>query len=287
MSKLLDQSVEVIKSNGLEIAFTILEVGALKLDEKDEPFYKLFEHFQSSKIYGFEIDKDVCNNLNSKAKSGIRYFPHALGEQSERRKLHITNHSMCSSLYKPNEAFLDLYQNLDVAKKKSEVEIDTISLDKFIEDNEVGSIDFIKIDVQGAELDIFKGAPKALKNTLKIVCEVGFVPLYEGQPLFGDVCNILERHNLMFNRFLGLAGRSLKPLILNNNPNFASQHMWSDAIYIKHVAMIPSLNNEELIKLALLAATYGSADLVHYCLANFDNNNQTNLATQWMRAILK
>ena len=287
MSKLLDRSIELIKSNGLEIKFIILEIGALKLDSKDEPFYKLVEHFQSSKIYGFEIDIDVCNDLNSRAKSGIRYFPHALGEKSERRKLHVTNHPMCSSLYKPNEAFLDLYQNLDVAKKKSESEIDTISLDKFVEDNEIGIVDFIKIDVQGAELDIFKGAPKTLMNTLKIVCEVGFVPLYEGQPLFGDVCNILERHNLMFNKFLGMAGRSLKPLILNNNPNFASQHMWSDAIYIKHVAMIPGLDNEKLIKLALLAAAYGSADLVHYCLANFDNRNQTNLATQWMGAVLK
>ena len=57
------------------------------------------------KIYGFELDKNVCDQLNSNARSGVKYFPHALGEQSESRKLNITNHPMCSSLYEPNEDF--------------------------------------------------------------------------------------------------------------------------------------------------------------------------------------
>ena len=287
MNKLLDQTVGVIHLLEFDLSFTILEIGALKLSENDEPFYKILDYFPSSKIYGFELDRNVCDQLNSNAGSGVKYFPHALGERSESRKLNITNHPMCSSLYEPNEEFLDLYQNLDVAKKKSEVTINTISLDQFIEDNGVTSVDFIKIDVQGAEGDIFKGAPKTLKNTLNIVCEVGFVPLYKEQPLFGDICTILSRHGFMFNKFLGMAGRSLKPIVLKNNPNFASQHMWSDAVFIKHVAMIPGLANDKILKLALLAATYSSADLVHYCLMTFDKKNETSLSDKWMRAMSK
>ena len=287
MSKLLEQTIGVIHLLKFDLSFTIFEIGALKLSEKDEPFYKILDYFPSSKIYGFELDRNVCDQLNSNAGSGVKYFPHALGERSESRKLNITNHPMCSSLYEPNEEFLDLYQNLDVAKKKSEVTINTISLDQFIEDNGVTSVDFIKIDVQGAEGDIFKGAPKTLKDTLKIVSEVGFVPLYKKQPLFGDICTILSRHDFMFNKFLGMAGRSLKPIVLKNNPNFASQHMWSDAVFIKHVAMIPELANDKILKLALLAATYSSADLVHYCLMTFDKKNETSLSDKWMRAMSK
>ena len=40
------------------------------------------------------------------------------------------------------------------------------------------TIDFIKIDVQGGELDVFKGGSKTLKNVLKIVCEVEFIQHY-------------------------------------------------------------------------------------------------------------
>ena len=68
-------------------------------------------------------------------------------------------------------------------------------------------------------MDIFKGASKTLKNVVKIVCEVEFISHYENQPLFGDVCSYLSEHNLMFNKFLGLSGRALKPIMLNNNPN--------------------------------------------------------------------
>ena len=95
MNKLLEQTAGVIHLLKTDLSFTIVEIGALKLSEKDEPFYKLLDHFPSSKIYGFELDKSVCDQLNSNAGSGVEYFPYALGERSERRKLNITNHPMC------------------------------------------------------------------------------------------------------------------------------------------------------------------------------------------------
>ena len=146
---------------------------------------------------------------------------------------------MCSSLYEPNEELISLYNNFEVAYLKSKSIIETISLDEFLNKNSIKSLDFIKIDVQGAALDVFKGGTKALKDVLKIVCEVEFIPIYKDQPLFGDVCKFLNDYDLMFNKFLGLAGRCLKPITLNNNPNIPSQHFWSDAIFIRHVQNIP------------------------------------------------
>ena len=79
-------------------------------------------------------------------------------------------------------------------------------------------------------------------------------------------------------KFLGFGGRALKPIVLQNNPNYASQYIWSDAVYIKHVLKIPELDNAELLKLAVLSAVYGSADLVHYCLSIFDKKNSSSLS---------
>ena len=62
-----------------------------------------------------------------------------------------------------------------------------------------------------------------------------FLPIYNEQPLFGDVCTFLSSKNIMFHKFLGLSGRSLKPVILKNNINFPTQHMWSDAVFIKNI----------------------------------------------------
>ena len=283
----LAKLVEIIKKNKLNCNFSIIEIGALQIDSKKEPFYELLEYFPSSRIYGFEIEKEVCDKMNLESLKQITYYPYALGKTNEKRKLYITQHPMCSSLYKPNEDLNKLYNNLEVTKLIKESEIETISLDFFAEKYEVIDIDFIKIDVQGSELDIFQGATKSLQNVLQIVCEVEFIPLYENQPLFGDVCNLLKKNDLIFNKFLGLAGRSLKPIMLNNNPNLASQHMWSDAIFVKDIQKLENLSNEKLIKLSLLACVYNSYDLSYYILSYYDKKNLTSLAGDWMKKISK
>ena len=286
MNNLLKITSDVVKSAEIDVSFTILEVGALQMGST-EPFYELLDYFPSSRIIGFEIDEHVCNKMNSESREGVEYFPFALGAKNAQAPLYVTNNPMCTSLYKPKEKFLSLYHNYEVAYLKSTEQVRINKLDDFLKAQNIDRVDFIKIDVQGAELDIFKGGKNALNDVLKIVCEVEFVPLYEDQPLFGDVCNFLAKKDLMFSKFLGLAGRGLKPIITNNNNNFASQHHWSDAVYIKHVQKIPQLNDRDLIKLALLAATYNSVDLVHYCLSFYDKNNpDATISNTWLDAIL-
>ena len=285
MNKILQVTVDLIKDINIDICFTLLEVGAVKISEEEEPFYELLDYFPSSKIVGFEIDKEVCDKMNLSARDGVKYYPHALGEFNESKELYITNQPMCSSLYKPNEDLISLYHNFEAAYLKSKTTIETITLDNFLETNNIGSLDFIKIDVQGAELDIFRGGKKALNDVLKIVCEVEFIHHYENQPLFGDVCKFLNGYDLMFNKFLGMAGRSLRPIVFNSNKNFASQHIWSDAIFIKHVQKISKLSDKKLLKLSLLSAVYGSLDLTHYCLSRFDERNSSSLATKWLQKV--
>jgi FkbM family methyltransferase len=46
---------------------------------------------------------------------------------------------------------------------------------------------FVKVDVQGYELEVLGGAERTLTDALAIESELSFVELYEGQPLFDDV----------------------------------------------------------------------------------------------------
>ena len=286
MNELLKKTANIVKSADIDISFTMLEVGALSLGET-EPFYELLDYFPSSRIIGFELDENVCTKMNSESREGVEYFPFALGAYNAEVPLYVTNHPMCTSLYKPNEKLISLYHNFEVAYLKSTEKVRTTQLDVFLKNQNINKVDFIKIDVQGAALDIFKGGKDALNDVLKIICEVEFVPLYENQPLFGDVCSFLAKKDLMFNKFLGLSGRSLKPIVINNDKNRPQQHCWSDAVYIKHVQKIPQLNDTDLIKLALLAAAYDSPDLVHYCLSYYDNNNpHATISNTWLEGML-
>lgn len=281
---MLESLTKIVNSVDAEITFKIVEVGALQIAGDSEPFYKLVDLFPGSEIVGFEPDATLCEQMNAVAVKGVRYYPFALGERNESRPFYITQHPMCCSLYEPNEPLISLYNNFEVAYLKYKSEVETVSLDHFALVNGIGEVDFIKIDVQGAELDIFKGGVNTLQNVLAMVCEVEFIPHYVDQPLFGDVCAFLSHQDLMFHKFLGLAGRALRPIVMNGNANLPSQHIWSDAVFIRHVQKIEKLDQKQLLKLSILACIYGSFDLTFFCLEKYDRLRHTNLATEFINS---
>jgi FkbM family methyltransferase len=56
------------------------------------------------------------------------------------------------------------------------------------------SIDFIKIDVQGAELDIVKSGEKTIKNTEYVLIEASLVEYNQGAPLVGNVVDKMKEY---------------------------------------------------------------------------------------------
>ena len=287
MSKLkkLDDFFEIIKKFDKNLKFQIVEVGAHPYGEFNEIFHLLLNHFSGSEIYAFEVDKDECEKLNKRCNKGMKFFPIALGEKKETRKFYETYMPVCSSLYKPNEKLIKLYNNLNIAYLKNTTEIETISLDEFLDYQKLGPIDFLKVDIQGAELDVFKGSRKTLKEILMIVSEVEFIEQYIDQPLFGDVSSFLKDFDFMFHKFLGYGARTLKPMTLNENKNFGTQYFWSDAIFIRNIINTSKMSNENLLKSAVLTYIYGSPDLTYFYLKKLDEKNNSSISKLFEKVI--
>ncbi len=275
---------QLIRSSYGDLVFTIFDIGAVPLGDNVEPFHVFPMIFPGSRVVAFELDGSLCDKLNREAKPGIEYFPIALGQNNERRLLFETEHPMCTSLYCPNSELLKRFNALEVAMLKSVSSIHTMSLDEFVQENKL-TPDFIKIDIQGAELDVFKGGAETLKSVVGIVSEVEFVPLYLHQPLFGDVSTFLFDRKLIFHKFLGLAGRTLAPLIINNDLNFATQHLWGDAMFIRDVGTIDDMSDVMLLKMGVLAFLYGSPDVSYCCLLKYDNRNGTEMHKQIIKLV--
>lgn len=68
---------------------------------------------------------------------------------------------------------------MEIAGLKSVEKIRTTSLDQFVSQQETSPIDFIKIDIQGAEIDVFRGDENSLTETVAIAREVEVIRLYE------------------------------------------------------------------------------------------------------------
>ena len=89
------------------------------------------------------------------------------------------------------------------------------------------NVDFIKLDIQGGELNALKGSQKTLQSTLGLEIEVEFLPMYQGQPFFGDILNLLEERDFEFIDFVNLTRWE------RVSHNGFGQLIFGDALFLK------------------------------------------------------
>lgn len=143
------------------------------------------------RVYGFDADPTECERLNQMAAdtgdTTTRYIPVALGPRPGPANLYETVEPACSSLYEPRKRLVMDVPELAVMATARIVEIMLGTLDEWCAEAGVTQVDVIKLDTQGSELGVLRGAEQTLQGVQLLEVEVEFNPLYVGQPLFGDV----------------------------------------------------------------------------------------------------
>jgi len=96
-----------------------------------------------------------------------------------------------SSLLKPSSL---MKKEIPWIEFNHEINIETRRLDDYMNEKNIAKVDFIHMDVQGAELLVLQGMGKFLQNVKLIWLEVENVQLYENQPLKKQIneylCNL-------------------------------------------------------------------------------------------------
>jgi FkbM family methyltransferase len=264
---------------------TIVDIGASSHGKLTEPYAALMQA-GVARVVGFEPDPEAHRELCEMYQDNpaYRYLPHFVGKGGP-ATFYETNWFMTGSLYKPNQRILDTFFQLgDVTKCIAEHPVQTVSLDQI---DDLGQVDIIKIDVQGAELDVFKGGKNALADALLIWTEVEFVEYYEGQPLFSEVEQFLRSQGFAFHCFTGVIPRSFKPLVLKDNPYAGiKQAIWSDAIFVKDFQKLDQLDTQKLRKLAVILDTVvHSPDFAYKVLKEIDRREHTQLAELYYKSL--
>jgi FkbM family methyltransferase len=264
---------------------TAVDIGAMLIKGEVDPLARLNALGRLS-VIGFEPQPAECAKLNALALPGRRYLQYAVADGT-RRSFYVTNTGMTSSLLRPNADLAKRFNNLaELMQVVATVQLDTVRLDDVVEIRAQGC-DLLKLDTQGSEAEILSHASQTLKRCLIIQTEVLFVPLYEQQPLFAEIDQLLRAQGFMFHRFLGLSGRTYSPLMVNGDPNAAlSQMLWSDAVYVPDLGRLQHIAPSELLKLAaLLHEVYGSLDLCHVVLVAHDQQCATSYAPQYFERL--
>ena len=203
-----DSLNKIIKNNKID---TIIDVGSntgqffLRYKKK----YKQYFFFEPQKNE-FKIIKKSFEKLNN-----VYFFNIGIGEFKEEK-------SFFKNAFSPSSSFMKLDDQNSFKYLKEEmseiINIDT--LDNIFSSISLEGSVLLKIDVQGFELNVLKGAKNILSKINFIYLEYSNNKQYQGQPTFHEIYSFLYENGYKFSF-------SDDNIILNGN------HIQSDAFFIR------------------------------------------------------
>jgi FkbM family methyltransferase len=243
MTRYLVEELGVFKNDPIAIC----DVGARG---GFEPHWQVYG--SQACLMGFEPDPIEFARLQAnRASANQHIYPVALGKQRERRLFSVCHHPGGSSFYPADPNFIERFppeyaQELTVTQT---LEIDTVSLDEFVRDYHISTIDFLKLDTEGCELDILQGARNILQTSvLGLSLEVLFHDSMRHQPTFSEIDRFLQAmgFQLFDLEIYRHARRTLpRPTLTFGNTDIG-QVLWGQALYLRDgVAEIERSNSSD------------------------------------------
>jgi len=181
----------------------ILDIGACE-GEDSIRYQRLFPQ---AKIIAFEPNSSnvekLKRNLRNFDCAGIEVMPYALSSSNGTAEMHLSSGNpegfpestdwdygnKSSSLLRPSALMSRFHSWL---RFDTMVSVQTRKLDSVLTDLGITTVDFIHMDVQGAELMVLEGSVEVLPSVACIWLEVGTDAIYEDQPSATKTQDFLE-----------------------------------------------------------------------------------------------
>lgn len=166
---------------------SVLDVGA------NRGQFALFalSRFPRARLYCFEPLQQPRRKLAAvlARHPDATLFAVALGSSVGESHMHVTTEADSSSMLSPSRRQIEEFPG---SKETNRERVRTARLDDLVEAGQLTTPSLLKIDVQGFELEVLRGACSLLPEIDEILVECSFVELYEGQPLADEVICFLR-----------------------------------------------------------------------------------------------
>jgi FkbM family methyltransferase len=213
------------------------------------------------RVIAFEPDAAECEELNRTASEGVEFIPAALWSDEGTVELHIASVPSCSSVHPPNDLVLAHFDERHRLPRRTvrTLAVPCTTLDRVLAERGL-ACDFAKIDTQGSELEILRGASASFSRALGAVLETWTVEVHAGQALTGAVLEELAARGLqVFD--VGIAAAWSRASNASNKLAGKRQVTGLDVLALRDLATAGAdVSRVRLAKAAALADTFGFTD---------------------------
>tara|TARA_Y100000589_G_scaffold328211_1_gene371812 strand:+ start:3011 stop:3718 length:708 start_codon:yes stop_codon:yes gene_type:complete len=193
-------SIDIIKNQfDKKRDITIFDIGG-HYGQSAELYRKLFK---KALIYSFEPYPESYKVLSSLKIDNFKTYNIGFSDKPSRQKLLINENKTSTNSILPFSRSANKVWGLKSLENSKGVFCDFDTVDNFCSKRKINQIDFMKIDVQGAEYLVLEGAKKALLNKdIKLIqLEVISGDTYIGQKSIGFYINLLESYGYKLKNF--------------------------------------------------------------------------------------
>lgn len=199
---------------------TIFDIGA-NIGQTTAKYSSLFPE---STIYSFEPLPESFQKLHRRFKGNnlVKPIQLAVSDKVGKRKFYVNQDSGTDSLL-PTVDEVGYWVAPNIIKNIATIEVPVTTIDDFCRQVSINEIQILKMDIQGGELMALEGATEKLSQGFisLIYTEILFVPIYEGEALFYEICNFLSGYGYtLFNMYNFYYAKN-------------GQVKWGDAIFIR------------------------------------------------------
>ncbi|WP_263835221.1 FkbM family methyltransferase [Salinibacter sp.] len=171
----------MLPENSLSTLHTLVDVGA----NYGEWIEDTLRCATPDEVFAFEPDPTALNVIRPKydRNGRVQIIEAAVGAEEGNISFNVAGSNKLSSVLSPTERLHEMYG--DDASANKTVMVREVTLDSELESDKEVSI--LKIDVQGYELEVIRGAERMLQKTKFVLIEANWTQKYEGGGTFVDV----------------------------------------------------------------------------------------------------
>jgi FkbM family methyltransferase len=156
--------------------------------------------FPAAKVFAFEPFPECFERLRARfvADEAVQPIRAAATDRDGTRTLYVSTGVTTHSLLQRSRSGSEYFPNR--SEVRAQIEVPILTLDGFCREHGIEQVDVLKVDAEGSEILVYRGAREILaeQRVSLIFTEVTFIEHFADQPLLPGIWQALAAHGYTF-----------------------------------------------------------------------------------------